>query len=316
MIAGEYNLVDDWVASTLGQVAKLVKDKVDPSSAPECPYVGLEHIEAHTMTLVGTGRGSDVKSTKTRFSAGDVLYGKLRPYLNKVVQPDFDGMCSTDILVFTESDQLDSGYLAHYLNQLWVAGRAHHLSTGVELPRVDWKRLSTLPISYPASKENQRVIVRLIDESRTFTRSASTHLALARLAIERLLPAELTAAFREATEAADPASEAVFLKYLLREPLKNGYSARPVNSETPYRVLTLTATTSGVFDGRFFKYTEETFTEDSPFWLLPGDVLIQRGNTAEYVGVPALYDGPPNSFLYPDLMIRARAPIDKRGAWA
>jgi len=117
------------------------------------------------MKLLGHGRASDIRSTKARFNAGDVLYGKLRPYLNKVVRPEFGGICSTDFLVFGESPAIDRGYLAHYLNQLWVADRAHHLSSGVELPRVAWKSLGELPITYPVSREVQQLIVRAIEVS-------------------------------------------------------------------------------------------------------------------------------------------------------
>jgi type I restriction enzyme S subunit len=134
MSLDDFEPPEGWTLSTLGQAAQLVKEKVDPLTTPDSRYVGLEHVEAHSMRLLGSGRGSDVKSAKSKFSAGDVLYGKLRPYLNKVAQPDFHGISSTDFLVFTESKQLDAGYLAHYLNQRWVADRAHHLSAGVELP--------------------------------------------------------------------------------------------------------------------------------------------------------------------------------------
>jgi type I restriction enzyme, S subunit len=185
---------EGWILSTLGQAAQLVKEKVDPSSTPDARYVGLEHVEAETMRLLGSGRGSDVKSAKSKFSAGDVLYGKLRPYLNKVARPDFDGISSTDFLVFTESVDLDAGYLAHYLNQLWVANRAHHLSAGVELPRVDWKSLAQLPIAYPRSKSVQRGIVRKIATASASSTSATSHLDAARRSIERFRQAVLAAA--------------------------------------------------------------------------------------------------------------------------
>ena len=110
MIDEDRELPDGWELSTLAASSALVKAKVDPAQSPDVPYIGLEHVEAHTMRLLGHGAASDVKSTKTRFSAGDVLYGKLRPYLNKVTRPDFDGICSTDFLVFTESPDLDPGY--------------------------------------------------------------------------------------------------------------------------------------------------------------------------------------------------------------
>lgn len=92
--------------------------------------------------------------------------------------------------------------------------------------------------------------------------------------------------------------------------MRNGYSARPTNAVTPFRVLTLTATTTGWFDSRHFKYTAEEFSKDSPFWVRRGDIFVQRGNTAEYVGVPALYEGEDHQFLFPDLMIRVRVRPD------
>ncbi len=57
-------------------------------------YVGLENIEPQTMRLVGYGNAHDVRSSSMRFSNGDVLYGKMRPYLNKVWVAEFDGLCS------------------------------------------------------------------------------------------------------------------------------------------------------------------------------------------------------------------------------
>jgi type I restriction enzyme S subunit len=194
MIDQDRELPHGWKLSTLAESAALVKTRVDPAAVPGMPYVGLEHVDAHTMRLLGHGTASDVKSTKIRFSAGDVLYGKLRPYLNKVARPDFHGICSTDFLVFADSPELDRGYLANYLNQIWVADRAHQLSNGVELPRVDWKSLSQLPIAYPLSKAHQRTIVARLDAVRQAQSTASSHLAAARRAIERFRQAVLAAA--------------------------------------------------------------------------------------------------------------------------
>jgi type I restriction enzyme S subunit len=195
----------------------LVKEKVDPGLNPGEPYIGLEHIEAHSMRLLSHGHGADVKSAKTRFRSGDVLYGKLRPYLNKVTRPEFGGMCSTDILVFSESEALDAGYLANYLNQWEVAEQAHHLSNGVELPRVDWHSLSQLPIAYPVSKADQRAIVRSISAVRAAQARSTTNLEVARWAVERFRQAvfaaacagRLTAEWRESNPAVEPAAALV-----------------------------------------------------------------------------------------------------------
>lgn len=151
---------DGWVVASLGNIAKPSKAKVDPTEMPGAAYVGLEHVEAHTMRVLGAGMAEDVKSTKAVFKAGDVLYGKLRPYLNKVAQPDFDGIASTDFFVFSAEELgVDASYFAYYLNQQWVAEEAHHLSSGVELPRVDWTKFRSLPFTYPRDREQQVAVV-------------------------------------------------------------------------------------------------------------------------------------------------------------
>ena len=70
--------------------------------------------------------------------------------------------------------------------------------------------------------------------------------------------------------------------------------------------ITLTATTSGVFNPNHFKRVDVSVPPDSEFWLQPGDLLFQRGNTREYVGIAAYYNGERGLFLYPDLMMKVR----------
>lgn len=100
----------------------------------------------------------------------------------------------------------------------------------------------------------------------------------------------------------------VALEHVVTSGPTNGYSPTSVSFPTSTKAITLTATTSGRFDGSHFKYIDEVFPPTSDLWLRDGDILIQRGNTLEYVGVPALYRGPPNQFIYPDLMMRLRLP--------
>lgn len=87
---------------------------------------------------------------------------------------------------------------------------------------------------------------------------------------------------------------------------KNGFSPKAVNFETSVRSLTLSATTSGVFIGEHSKFIDAEIPSDSHLWLCDGDILVQRGNTIEYVGVPAIYKGEPRTFIYPDLMMKLR----------
>jgi type I restriction enzyme, S subunit len=86
----------------------------------------------------------------------------------------------------------------------------------------------------------------------------------------------------------------------------NGFSPKAVDYETPVRSLTLSATTSGRFKGEHSKFITAEVPADSDLWLRDGDILVQRGNSIEYVGVAAVYRGGPNSFVYPDLMMKLR----------
>ena len=60
------------------------REKAIPTEHPELPYIGLEHVEAHTAKLLGSVPATEMRSTANRFYSGDVLYSRLRPYLNKV----------------------------------------------------------------------------------------------------------------------------------------------------------------------------------------------------------------------------------------
>jgi len=86
----------------------------------------------------------------------------------------------------------------------------------------------------------------------------------------------------------------------------NGWSPKAVDHETPIKTLKLSATTKGYFDPTSFKYVEVDGDLDTRLWLKPEDLLIQRSNTPEYVGTSAVFDGPPRTFIYPDLMMRCR----------
>lgn len=81
------DLPDGWECKKLGEIVSPSKEKIEPTVDSTFPYIGLEHIESNSSKIIGHGIASEAKSTKTVFYAGDVLYGKLRPYLNKVAIP-------------------------------------------------------------------------------------------------------------------------------------------------------------------------------------------------------------------------------------
>jgi type I restriction enzyme, S subunit len=87
---------------------------------------------------------------------------------------------------------------------------------------------------------------------------------------------------------------------------KNGHSPKPVDYPTPVKSLTLSATTSGRFNGSCYKYIDDEIPQNSHLWLEVNDILIQRGNSLEYVGISAIYTEQFERFIYPDLMMKIR----------
>jgi restriction endonuclease S subunit len=115
-------------------------------------YVGLESIEGHTGNLLSyqPTPGAEIKSTKNVFRPGEILYGKLRPYLNKVHLASVDGICSTDIYVLRpRQSQVHPSFVANYLRSSSVLTLATNAMAGANLPRIAQDVLLAIPIPIP-----------------------------------------------------------------------------------------------------------------------------------------------------------------------
>jgi type I restriction enzyme S subunit len=82
------------------------------------------------MKLLKHAYAREVRSSSMRFSRGDVLYGKMRPYLNKVWLAEFDGLCSAEFLVFAQRDGVNNQFLAARLNADDFVGFAQEQVSG------------------------------------------------------------------------------------------------------------------------------------------------------------------------------------------
>ena len=151
------NLPSGWVETTLSDVTKPRGMKVKPSEMPDAPFIGLEHIEAHTMRLLDVATTSDVKSSGSYFKQGDVIYGRLRPYLNKVYMPDFTGLASGEFIVFPNQPCLENPYLKYFLNQWEFASFATRLNAG-DRPRVEFSQFADYPFPLPPLPEQRRIV--------------------------------------------------------------------------------------------------------------------------------------------------------------
>ncbi len=148
-----------WEMVALEKIASIERSVVQPEVIEHgTAYLGLEHIEAGGRILgkqyVEEG---ELSSAKFLFTARHLLFGKLRPYLAKIALPDFDGICSTDILPVLPSDSLDRRYLAFFLRQPSLVDYADSRAIGANLPRLSPSELGRITIPLPPIEEQKRI---------------------------------------------------------------------------------------------------------------------------------------------------------------
>lgn len=151
----------------LANFVSVSKEKYNPASGKDFPCVELEHIDKETGILNGHTRSLLQASIKNRFYKGDVLFGKLRPNLRKYAQPDFDGVCSTEIWVLNADPKKCSKDFLFYLIQSERFIQTACKTTGSKMPRADWEFLSQEPFYLPPLAEQKKIaaILRTWDDA-------------------------------------------------------------------------------------------------------------------------------------------------------
>lgn len=131
----------------------------DPVAA-QLPFVGVEHVASGSgvIDFDSDSRVGDQKSTAFRFDARHVLYGKLRPYLNKVAIPDFSGKCSTELIPLLPRDGVDRRFLACLLRRQETVDFVMASVTGSRMPRADMRFLLSMRVPCPPLDEQRRIV--------------------------------------------------------------------------------------------------------------------------------------------------------------
>lgn len=151
----------DWEWVELGKVASIANDKVQPRNLDleSIFYIGLEHIESKTSLIAETLiKPSDLSSEKFLFDDNSILYGKLRPYLEKVYLPNKSGICSTDILVLKPNDKVLREYLFYALKSGFFVEWVINNTKGAQLPRVNPSDLLLAKIPLPSLEKQQKIV--------------------------------------------------------------------------------------------------------------------------------------------------------------
>ena len=146
----EMTLSDDADSTTyhFSEIAQRRKEKYSPDSGVEYPCIELEHIEQGTGRLLGSVSSTTQSSIKTVARSGDVLFGKLRPYLRKFAFAEQNIVCSSEIWAFVPSEYVIPKYL-YYLVQTEHFLRVANISSGTKMPRAEWVNIEKEPFDIP-----------------------------------------------------------------------------------------------------------------------------------------------------------------------
>ncbi len=188
-----------WPERRLGDVLLFRNEIVHPRDRPtgRTIFVGMEHIESHTGQRIGSVPIDLAKLTgrKARFYSGDLVYGYLRPYLNKLWLADREGCCSVDQYVFTVRRSLgETDFVAHFMRSDAYLKTAPVELTPGQLPRIRTDEMAAVPIRLP-DLGTQRVIARELNQKLKSARTLCASLSEQLAALDRYPAALLRDAF-------------------------------------------------------------------------------------------------------------------------
>ncbi|MFA7156995.1 MAG: restriction endonuclease subunit S [Bacilli bacterium] len=164
-------IAPEWEEVELGEILIRKKDKVDPrkKAKEEVIYIGLENIESNTGNLQGelTNKYSEIKSIKNVFENANILYGTLRPNLNKVICPKFSGICSTDILVLEPiKNNIKTDFYCYFMRQQVFNEQVIKGVSGAQLPRVSYDYIKNLKLPFPNIDEQILILNGIQEEEK------------------------------------------------------------------------------------------------------------------------------------------------------
>lgn len=140
------------------------KKKSEKGGSQKKDFITLEHINSYTGDLVNDFEWEEKKSEEYYlFKPGDVLFGKLRPYLRKYYQVDREGCCGTDLLVLRPETDVKTRFLYYFLHSEDFIQFTDANSHGVKMPRTSWTKISAARFRLPPIEE-QDAIIKFLDE--------------------------------------------------------------------------------------------------------------------------------------------------------
>jgi type I restriction enzyme S subunit len=157
-------LPSGWSQATFSSIATIASNLVEPRSFGHMPHIAPDNIERDTGRLLPfrTIAEDRVTSAKHRFHAGQILYSKIRPYLNKCVRAKFGGLCSADMYPIDAA--IEPEYLRHYmLTSAFVAAVSQAAGSRTVLPKTNQEQMASVPVPVAPLPEQHRIVEAIED---------------------------------------------------------------------------------------------------------------------------------------------------------
>lgn len=151
----------EWNIGKFGDIATLISKKHIPSNNNILPCLNLENLVEAKGVINGFSQSNENLSTKSSFEKGDILFGKLRPYLRKYWMAEFNGVCTTEILVFRNNEISIGDFIFQIVQSNRFINHSIAQSFGTKMPRTDWKIISEFQIPIVPKEEQNNICIYL-----------------------------------------------------------------------------------------------------------------------------------------------------------
>lgn len=289
----------------LGAVCRQDRTSVPPGAADELRYLGLEGIEA------GTGEFASGELSKTpdapqansfRFDRRHVLYGKLRPYLNKVALPNDPGKCSTEVIPLLPAPELERRYLSYFLRAPSTLNQIVERASGSRMPRADMDFVLSLGIDLPSLADQGR-IADLLSRAEGIVRLRRE----AKQKAAELIPAIFIDMFGDlaTNPQAWPRQPLSTVAEVISGAAKGRKLAPGETVELPY--MRVANVKDGYLDLAEVKTIEIKRSEVEKLLIRPGDLLMTEGGDPDKLGRAALWAGEIEACVHQNHVFKVRS---------
>ncbi len=266
-------MTKNWSKHRLKFLASSIIHKAT-DSRDEGPYVGLEAIASWTGEIDVNSSNGKTGSLGNRFQHGDILFGKLRPYLAKVAAPDFIGHCSSEALVLRPFQLLDARFFRYRMVEAGLINIVNASTFGAKMPRASWEFIGNIQIALPPLDTQKSIAAFLDRETARIDELIEKKQRLVTLLEERqnvLVEKHLNSV---------PLSHIHRLKFAVRR-IEQGWSPQCEDRQVEknqWGVLKLGAITTAIYLEEHHKALPENINPKPAFRVQAGDVLVARAS--------------------------------------